>query len=56
MEPFTADARITVKIVAAGLHEGVFFDPGGDGLQPRTLIALIRREGEGQRSEATFKT
>ncbi len=29
LEPFPADARVTGKIVAAGLGEGVFFYPGG---------------------------
>jgi adenosylmethionine-8-amino-7-oxononanoate aminotransferase len=29
LEPFPAEARITTKVVAAGLAEGVFFYPGG---------------------------
>ena len=29
LEPFPAEARLTNKIVAAGLSEGVFFYPGG---------------------------
>lgn len=29
LEPFPAEARVTGKIVAAGLAEGVFFYPGG---------------------------
>lgn len=29
LEPFPAEARVTAKVVAAGLAEGVFFYPGG---------------------------
>ena len=29
LDPFPAQARVTGKIVAAGLSEGVFFYPGG---------------------------
>jgi adenosylmethionine-8-amino-7-oxononanoate aminotransferase len=29
LEPFAAEARVTAKVVTAGLQEGVFFYPGG---------------------------
>jgi adenosylmethionine-8-amino-7-oxononanoate aminotransferase len=39
LEPFPASARLTARIVAAGLRRGVFFYPGGTGAV-RDVIAL----------------
>jgi adenosylmethionine-8-amino-7-oxononanoate aminotransferase len=39
LEPFPRSARLTQRVVAAGLHRGVFFYPGGTG-EVRDIIVL----------------